>query len=588
MLDAGYAGGSIAALVEPVSVIDKTELGLASNRSGPLIGVDDFLLDPRFQEIDGSGFSVAVLDTGIDLDDPFFGPDTNGDGISDRIVFTHDFTGSQGVDDVSGHGSNVSSIVASSDSTYMGVAPGVDIISLKVIGDNGRGSFRMLESALQWVVANARKFNIAAINLSLGDGGNYTTRQSSYGIGDELSALAAMDVITVAAAGNDFFEFHSVPGVAYPAAHAKTIAVGAVYDSDIGGPIRYGGGAQAVSTGTDQITPFSQRHASFVDVFAPGAAITGAGAGSSLVTMHGTSQAAPHVAGAAVLAQQLAVKHWGRRMTFNEFRDLLQVTGTPIYDGDDEHDNVVNSNLDFKRLDLVSLGETIITTAQEPEIVVTAKSKHITSGTGVLNLGVTTEGTAISKTITVANHGFATLTLDGGSLALPDGFSLAADFGTTRLAPYQSTTFSIQLDATIVGRFSGSLSFSNNDLDEGSYQFTVLGSVLPIRVVTDVPAPDVDVVVFPIPDVNQRVARPGIARNVPGHVPTAHHRANRLRGLGGRSTLQNASDQINEELDRMLDGTQPVVIAVSGDTITVTPFDGSSSNSPSGGIATEV
>lgn len=261
---------SIAASLDQVSISEQSDLGNTSNLSAPLIRVDEFHRDRRFDGINGNGFSVAILDSGIDLDDPFFGPDVNGDGISDRIVFSHDFTGSGGPGDVLGHGSNVSSIVGSSDPTYLGVAPDVNIIALKVIGDNGSGTTHTLAAGLQWVVANAVQYNIAAVNLSLGDGNNYTTGQSLYGIGDEFSALAAMDVVVVAASGNSFFDYHSAPGVAYPAADVNTIAVGAIFDSDIGGPIVYGGGAQATTTDADRITPFSQRHATLVDVFAPG------------------------------------------------------------------------------------------------------------------------------------------------------------------------------------------------------------------------------------------------------------------------------------------------------------------------------
>ncbi|HUS90309.1 MAG TPA: proprotein convertase P-domain-containing protein, partial [Phycisphaerae bacterium] len=51
------------------------ELTPYTDISGPLIGMDQFRSDPRFAGIDGSGFSVVILDTGIDLNHPFFGPD---------------------------------------------------------------------------------------------------------------------------------------------------------------------------------------------------------------------------------------------------------------------------------------------------------------------------------------------------------------------------------------------------------------------------------------------------------------------------------------------------------------------------------
>src|SRR3546814_7526779 len=55
------------------------------NVSGPVVGIDDFRNDARFDGIDGSGQAVVIIDSGIDLDDPFFGADANGNGVSDRI-----------------------------------------------------------------------------------------------------------------------------------------------------------------------------------------------------------------------------------------------------------------------------------------------------------------------------------------------------------------------------------------------------------------------------------------------------------------------------------------------------------------------
>ncbi|WP_299617922.1 Calx-beta domain-containing protein [Pelagibius sp.] len=339
----------------------------ASNTSGPLIDVDDFRADARFAGVDGSGYSVVVLDTGIDLDDPFFGPDSNGDGVSDRIVYHYDFAdGDADASDVDGHGSNVTSIAASSDGTYTGMAPGADIISLKVFTNAGTGNFGYVEQALQWVINNAEAYNIASVNMSLSDSGNYSTAIGLYGIADELSALAAMNVIVVSASGNDFYEVNSIQGVAYPSADPNSLSVGAVYDAAIG-TVSYLGGAVAHSTTADQITPFSQRDHELSDIFAPGAPITGAGAGAGLVTMHGTSQASPHIAGIAALAQQLAEQELGRKLTVTEFTDLLASSGDSIFDGDDENDNVANTNIAYQRVNVLALAEAILALApQEP------------------------------------------------------------------------------------------------------------------------------------------------------------------------------------------------------------------------------
>ena len=357
-----YLTGHVMPIEGEAGIVPET------SRSGPLVAVDDFRADARFAGIDGSGYTVAVLDTGIDLDDPFFGPDANGDGISDRIVYQYDFAdGDADANDIDGHGSNVSSIAASSHGTYTGMAPGADIAALKVFADSGSGYFSYIEDALQWVITNADAYNIVSVNMSLSDSGNYDTPVGRYGIADELATLASMNVVVVSASGNAFYEFNSIQGVAYPSADPNSLSVGAVYEGSYGsynysGPVAY-------STGADQITPFSQRDDQLSDIFAPGAPITGAGAGSSLVTMHGTSQAAPHIAGIIALAQQLAEQELGRKLTFDEVAQLLKGTGDTIIDGDDEDDNVTNTGLAFQRVNVLALGEAIIAMAEpaEPE-----------------------------------------------------------------------------------------------------------------------------------------------------------------------------------------------------------------------------
>jgi len=335
--------------------------------STTLIRLQEFWSDPRFGDVyDGSGWSTVVIDTGIDLDHPLFGPDRDGDGVADRIVYHYDFADDDDdASDVDGHGSHVTSIVAGEAGSVQGgqaflgsgVAPGADIIHLKVFPDGGGGApFPVIEAALQWVIANADVFNIASVNMSLGTTSNFDFAATGQPLSDELAALDALGVITVSSAGNSYAEFQRI-GVAYPSADAHSLAIGAVYDSFIGDNIRYGSGAEAFSTSVDQITPFSQRHPTLSEVFAPGAAITGAGLGGSLASLHGTSQAAPHVAGAAVLMQQIFHEATGRRLTLEEFRTLLSEGSVSIFDGDNEFDNVSNTFLSYNRLDLVALAE---------------------------------------------------------------------------------------------------------------------------------------------------------------------------------------------------------------------------------------
>ncbi|MEX0778069.1 MAG: Ig-like domain-containing protein [Phycisphaeraceae bacterium] len=100
-------------------------------------------------------------------------------------------------------------------------------------------------------------------------------------------------------------------------------------------------------------------------IFAPGAPITGANQSGGTVTMHGTSQAAPHIAGIAALAQQMADQYLGRRLTPQEFADLLRSSADMIYDGDDEDDNVTNTQLQWPRVNVHALGQAILDLAPQ-------------------------------------------------------------------------------------------------------------------------------------------------------------------------------------------------------------------------------
>ncbi|MDM3857780.1 MAG: putative Ig domain-containing protein [Aphanizomenon gracile PMC649.10] len=290
----------------------------------------------------------------MDLDNPLFGADSDRNGIADKIIYEYDFA-DQDTDasDKNGHGSNIASIAAS-------VASDANIIALKVFKDNGSGYFSDLEAALQWVNQNAQKYNIASVNLSLGDGQNWNTGNPRYGIGDELAAIASQNIIIAAAAGNSFYQFNSNPGLAYPAADSNTISVGAVWADNFGTNKSFSGGAIDYTTGADQIASFSQRSADQLDVFAPGIFITGANATGGTQSMGGTSQATPFISGLAVLAQQIAQEKLNRKLTLNEFRTLLDTTSVLINDGDDENDNVTNTGKNFPRVNALALAEGIL------------------------------------------------------------------------------------------------------------------------------------------------------------------------------------------------------------------------------------
>ncbi|MFL5807372.1 MAG: choice-of-anchor D domain-containing protein, partial [Roseiflexaceae bacterium] len=119
---------------------------------------------------------------------------------------------------------------------------------------------------------------------------------------------------------------------------------------------------------------------------------------------------------------------------------------------------------------------TISGSVTKPEIQVSVGGSNVADGTGAVHFGTTEVGSPVTKTFTISNTGTANLTLTP-PISVPAGFSVPASFGTTTVAPNSATTFQVRLDASTVGIFSGTVQFTNNDADEGTFTFTVTGTV---------------------------------------------------------------------------------------------------------------
>ncbi len=117
-----------------------------------------------------------------------------------------------------------------------------------------------------------------------------------------------------------------------------------------------------------------------------------------------------------------------------------------------------------------------------PEITVLGNGISITDGDTTpgtedgTDFGYVLQGeAAVSHTFTVRNDGTATLTL--GTVTIPAGYTVTEDLSAS-LTPGESDTFTIQLDTAAVGTKAGNVSFSNNDLDENSFNFQITGAVI--------------------------------------------------------------------------------------------------------------
>src|SRR2546423_627559 len=118
--------------------------------------------------LDGNGVGIAVLDSGVDSTHSAFA-DANGHS---RVVYSQDFTGEGRTDDPFGHGTLVASIAAGGGALYQGqyggISPAANVVNLRVLDSQGRGTTSTLLAALDWVLANHAAYNIRVVNLSLG------------------------------------------------------------------------------------------------------------------------------------------------------------------------------------------------------------------------------------------------------------------------------------------------------------------------------------------------------------------------------------------------------------------------------------
>src|SRR5262249_15039980 len=126
---------------------------------------------------DGAGVGVAIIDSGVtswhdDLTYQGNNPSVkvvNGQRVLKFVDFVNGRTTAY---DDNGHGSHGAGIIAGngrdSNGARAGMAPGADLISLKVLDAKGGGYISNVIAALDWVVANRTVYNIRVVNLSIG------------------------------------------------------------------------------------------------------------------------------------------------------------------------------------------------------------------------------------------------------------------------------------------------------------------------------------------------------------------------------------------------------------------------------------
>jgi serine protease AprX len=234
----------------------------------------------------GQDVGVAVLDTGI----------ADGGDLAGRVVASADLSGEWSFTDSYGHGTFMAGLIAGSGQGGgpPGVAPGADLVDLKVAGADGATTLGQVLLAMQLADTSRERFNLRVLNVSLGAPAD---DPATAPLTEAVERLWADGITVVAAAGNDG------GGVDAPGLDPYVITVGAA-DA---------GPAQTVPSWSSRGPDFAGR--AKPDLVAPGVGLVGLRAPGSTVDLanagarvgdryfrgSGTSMSTALVAGTAAL-----------------------------------------------------------------------------------------------------------------------------------------------------------------------------------------------------------------------------------------------------------------------------------------------
>ncbi|MBI3147380.1 MAG: S8 family serine peptidase [Betaproteobacteria bacterium] len=320
---------ALAASSDVVGVVEDLLLGPALNDSVPLIGADQAWA----AGYDGSGFVVAVLDTGIESSHPFLAGK-----VIEEACFSANANCPNGLTTQTGagagapctyavygcrHGTGVAGIAAGAGVSFSGVARGARLMSVQIFSRGtgsvciGRGEDPCVYTFTSDTVAGMERVyllravhNFAAANLSIA----VLSAVGSGWVSPCDGALPAMTAVTenlrlagiatIAASGNNGFP----DALTWPACISSAVSVGSTTKADV-------------------VSSFSNS-AAYLSLLAPGESIqTSIPGGGFAWAVGGTSWATPHAAGAwAILKQKKPTA------TVDEILNALVRTGHPVLD----------------------------------------------------------------------------------------------------------------------------------------------------------------------------------------------------------------------------------------------------------------
>ena len=186
----------LARLQELADVVPDVAVSVTSGGFGPAAGsvaVGALNGDPAWGDDAGDGIGVALVDTGV-ADVP---------ALAGRVAAAVDLSGEDAGGDGYGHGTFMAGLVAA-------VAPGAELVSVKVAGADGSTTLSQVLAGIDWVVEHADEHNVRVMNLSFGV--DMPMAWQADPLSAAVEAAWASGITVVTSSGNDGQGTVTAPG----------------------------------------------------------------------------------------------------------------------------------------------------------------------------------------------------------------------------------------------------------------------------------------------------------------------------------------------------------------------------------------